>query len=276
MRKTLSLLVAAAGLTFGAPVITVIPSIGPSSAPGVGSTADYNANALLALFQGLTSSSAFGTAPSFYTQVSGPVPANQVIETTSFNSWLGIANPASPFNNEFGNNLYFGVAIRGGTETFSLRNLVYSDNSGFPTFSYDVESYDSRFRAYLDNGTTAGVLDAGDTQVALNADGSTLVNYLFFRGASLFYSPLGVDGDDPQTRLNNTVAALNGGLPISFTGGYCLSSTPGDLSCADGGLTTATATLSAGAIGAEIPEPSTYGLMGLGLAALAYARRRLA
>jgi hypothetical protein len=47
-----------------------------------------------------------------------------------FNSWLGVANPSAPFNNEFGNNLYFGVQIMGGTQSFSLSELVYADNAG--------------------------------------------------------------------------------------------------------------------------------------------------
>jgi len=275
VRKTFSLLVAAAGLAFGAPVITVIPSIGPSSAPGVGSTADYNLNALTALAGGLTSSS-IGSAPSHYTQVSGPVPANSVIETT-FNSWLGVASPAAPFDNEFGNNLYFGLSIISGSSSFSLRNLVFSDNLGLGgvPFSFDVESYDSRFLAYIDNGN--GTFDPGDTQVAQGADGTTAVNYLFYRGVGVFFEPLGADGDNPQTRLNDTIASLNGNLPVALTGGYCLSAEAGDLSCADGSLTSATVNLSSAAVGGgEIPEPSTYALMGLGLAALAYARRRLA
>lgn len=281
MRKTLSLLVAVAGLSFGAPTITVIPSIGPSGAAA--SSPDYDANALLALFQGLTSASTFGTAPSAYTQVSGPVPTNQIIDSfSSFNSWLGVANPSSPFNDEFGNNLYFGVAIRGGTESFSLRQLVYADNfgdyeptlAGSTPFYFDVENYDSRFLAYLDNGTTPGTLDAGDTQVALNTDGATPVNYLFYRGVGAYFLPVGTDSDDPQTRLNDTVAAINSGLPVPLTGGYCISAVEGDLSCATAGLTDATVNFSP--TGGEIPEPSTYALMGLGLAALAYARRRLA
>jgi len=274
VRKTLSLMVAVAGMAFGAPVITVIPSIGPSSAPGVGSAANYNLNALTALSAGLTTSS-IGSPPSHYTQVSGPVPANSVIETT-FNSWLGLANPAAPFNNEFGNNLYFGLRIIGGSESFALNNLVYTDNLGLGgvPFSFNGDTYDSRFLAYIDNGN--GTFDPGDTQVVQGTSGATSVNYLFYRGVGAFFSPFPEDALlDPQTQLNNAINGINGGLPVALTGGYCLAETAGSTDCRQG-FTSATANLSSTAVGGEIPEPSTYALMGLGLAALAYARRRLA
>ncbi len=276
MRKTLSLLVAVAGLSFGAPVITVIPSIGPSSAPGVGSAPDYDANALQALVQGLTSNSTFGTAPSFYTTVSGPVSANQVIDTAfAFNSWLGVASPGSPFANEYGNNLYFGLKIMGGAESFTLSQLVYSDNfgdyepslAGTTPFSFNGDNYDSRFIAYLDDGTTSGTLDAGDSLVAQDTLGSAAVNYLFYRGVSGFFLPLG--GGSNQESLDNTVAAIGNGLPVNLTATYCLADSAGSTVCG-------AATGSASASLSAIPEPSTYALMGLGLAALAYARRRMA
>lgn len=273
MRKTLSLLVAAAGLSFGAPVITVIPSVGPSSLAG--SAAAYDANALQALLQGLTN---FGTAgtPSYYSQVSGDLSANQIIDTFGlFNSWLGIANPSAPFNNEFGNNLYFGVQILGGTQSFSLSELVYADNLatydpsliGTTPFSFNGDNYDERFLAFLDNGTTPGSLDAGDSQVALGTAGTTAVNYLFYRGVPVFFLPLA--GATNQQALDSTVAAIVSNAPVTLTASYCLADTPGSTTC---GPVSGQASAAIG----EIPEPSTYALMGLGLAALAYARRRLA
>lgn len=273
MRKTLSLLVAAAGLSFGAPVITVVPSVGPSSLAG--SAAAYDANALQALLQGLTN---FGTAgtPSYYSQVSGDLSANQIIDTFGlFNSWLGIANPSAPFNNEFGNNLYFGVSIIGGVQSFSLSQLVYDDNlatydpslAGTTPFSFDGDTYGSSFLAFLDDGTTPGSLDASDSQVAVGTAGTTAVNYLFYRGVPVLFTPL--TGATNQQALDNTMAAINANTPVTFTASYCLADTPGSTTC---GAATGQASATIG----EIPEPSTYALMGLGLAALAYARRRLA
>lgn len=272
MRKTFLLLVAAAGMSFGAPTITVIPSIGPSSVAASGVT--YDANALQALRQGLTT---FGTAgtPGFYGQLTGDASANQVIDTFGlFNSWLGIANPSTPFENEYGNNLYFGVVINGGLQSFSLSQLVYEDNLatydpsliGTTPFSFNGDTYDSRFLAFVDDGN--GVLDGADSQVALNADGSTLVNYLFYRGIPTFFLPL--KGATDQEALDNTVAALNANAPLAITASYCLADTPGSTDCG------AASGRASAVVGGEIPEPSTYALMGLGLAALAYVRRRMA
>jgi hypothetical protein len=276
VKKTLSLLVALAGLSWGAPVITVIPSVGPSSLSTLsGSAAAYEANALVALWQGASSFGSAGT-PTLYSQLSGALAPNQMIDTIGvFNSWLGMANPSTPFAEEFGNNLYFGLRILGGTESFSLSQLVYDDNLatidpsliGTTPFSFNGDTYDSRFLAFLDNGSTPGVLDAGDTMVPFGTDGSTPVNYLFYVGVSAFFGPL--QGNTAQEALDNTIAAIGANAPLTFTASYCLAATAGDLTCGD-----ATGRASA-TIGGDIPEPSTYGLMGLGLAALAYFRRRL-
>jgi hypothetical protein len=277
VRKTFVLLVAAAGMALGAPVITVFPSVGPSSLAG--SAAAYDQNALEALWDGLPSFSTFGGPASAYSQVSGPIPANQIVDTFGvFNSWLGFAGPAAPFNQEFGNNLYFGVQILGGTTSFSLSQLVYTDNlstydpslAGTTPFSFNGDNYDSRFLAYLDDGAIVGVLDTTDTAVAVNTAGSTAVNYLFYRGVPTFFLPIA--GATNQQSLDNTIAAISSNGPISLTASYCLAATPGSLTC---GQSTGTATAVVGT-GSDIPEPSTYGLMGLGLAALAYIRRRLA
>jgi hypothetical protein len=276
VRKTFLLLVAVTGLSFGAPVITVIPSVGPSSLAG--SAANYDANALLALRNGLSSTSTNGGpgSASVYNALVGLASANQVIDTFgAFNSWLGVASPASPFNNEFGNNLYFGLRVIGGTDTFSLSQLVYTDNlaiydpslAGTTPFSFNGDNYDSRFLAFLDNGTTPGTLDAGDSQVALNTAGTTAVNYLFYRGVPTFFTP--VAGANNQQALNNTIAAIDANRPLNLTASYCLATTSGSLTC---GPVSGQASAGVG----EIPEPSTYALMGLGLAALAYVRRRMA
>lgn len=105
MRKTLSLLIACAGLSLGAPVITIVQSIGTA----IGSPNDiaYGQNALQGLINGTNNVTTFGGGAATYTRLVGTPNFAQIVDTTGqFNSWLGVT--PGDFPAEFGNRLYFG------------------------------------------------------------------------------------------------------------------------------------------------------------------------
>jgi hypothetical protein len=52
---------------------------------------------------------------------SGVARNRQIVATSSVNSWMGTANPASPNNAEQGNNVFFGVAIH---SNFNMMTVV--------------------------------------------------------------------------------------------------------------------------------------------------------
>ena len=266
MRKTVSLLFIVAGLSFAAPVITVIPSIGPSSDLSSPTTTTYATNALAALQSGANSQGTAGTGGFYQRLVGGVVNANQVIDTVGFfNSWLGVTPGA--IAGEFGNNLYFGLSIisTGAANTFTLNQLLYQDNLGPLVFNGDT--YSSNFVGinFGTDGVVGGAGGAADSIVTLNAAGSTAVNALFYRGVSNFYSPIG--GGSNQAQLNASINSLNAS-GFTLTGGYCLSAVAGQTTCAP------QTSLVNASISSAVPEPSTYALFGAGLAALAFVRRR--
>lgn len=253
MRKTLSLLIACAGLSLGAPVITVIPSIGPS---GLGPSAGtYNQNALNALQNSLAS---VGSGAATYNRLVGNAFANQLIETT-FNSWLGVT--PGPFSGELGNNLYFGVSIVDNSGKFSLSQLVYSDNFGTyepslvgtSPFSFNGDTYNTSTMIAIDFGPDNVLGGGNDTVITNGTSGSTQVNLLIYRGVSGFFLPLVGSFANDQARLNATASAIGGGLPLTLTGGYCIAAQAGATNCSP-------VSASVGVV----PEPSTYALFGAG------------
>ena len=269
MRKTVSLLFIVAGLSFAAPVITVIPSIGPSSDPSSATTIAYRNNAIAALFTLVTPQGTPGTGGFYTPLVGGTVNANRLIDTAGlFTSWLGVT-PGTP-SGEFGNNLYFGLSIisNGTGNTFTLNQLLFQDNIGLVPFNGDTYSANFFGINYGGNGVVGG---GDDSTVALNAAGSTPVNALYYRGVSNFYGPTG--GVSNQDKINSSVNFLNT-AGFSLTGGYCLAATAGQTTCAPQTTFISSTVRSAGSSGSAIPEPSTYALFGGGLAALAFVRRR--
>ena len=261
MRKTIPLLLIVTGLSFASPVITVIPSIGPSSHPSSPSTTIYRGNALTALFGGVTSQGTAGTGGFYTPLVGGFVNANQLIDTAElFTSWLGVT-PGTP-SGEFGNNLYFGLTIIKNNSTFTLNQLLFQNNSGILAFNGD--SYNANFLGINYGGN--GVVGGGDDFIlAVDALGSTEINALYYRGVSNFFSPFG--GGSNQDQIDALINALFS-ADFTLTGGYCLAAIAGQETCAP-----QTSFVNA-SVRSAVPEPSTYALFGAGLAALAYARRR--
>jgi len=279
VRKTVSLLFLVAGLSFGAPVITIVQSVGPGFAsPNLFA---YTQNALRGLIFGtdnVNADTGNGSGASLYTRLAGPVSPGQVIDTSpnspgfaGFNSWLGLAPGA--IAGEFGNRLYFGLIVKD-TTPFSLSNLVYVDTFyGAPQnifFNTATDTYDgvTTLGIHYGGDGVRGGLD--DTIFQLGEANTNLVHELYYSGYSnTFVLSPPASGQTPQQQLNSTIQTLSaaiGPLPAPIVGAG-VTTTPGNIQTL-GQLTTQSAPVSG------IPEPSTYVLVSAGLAALAFARRR--
>ncbi len=268
MRKTVSLLFIVAGLSFAAPVITIVQSIGP----GIGSPNDlhYGINALIGLQNGTTGVNTFtgnGSGASTYNRLVGTADPSQFIDTTGqFNSWLGLAPGA--IAGEFGNRLYFGVVVKS-TDQFSLSSFVYYDNfynNAVIPFNTVGDTYDGTTINGLSYGPN-GVLGGGDDIFYEGGQvNTTLVNELYYRGYSNAIVPPALGpGQTPQqllTSQRNIAAASIATLPVPVVAASVVT------------LGNVVTTGFAPAAVAGIPEPSTYALFASGLAALAFARRR--
>lgn len=263
MRKLLSLFVAVSGFSVAAPTITIVPSIGP--VPVSTSYTTYNQNALTALLNNANTQGLAGAGQ--YNRLSGPINPAHIIDTTgAFNSWLGIANPAIPFENEFGNNLYFGYRVVGanGADTFTLSDFVVNDSLFLtPTdrITFNTETYDGQFFLGVQYGAN-GALGGGD-DILLNSGqaGTTAVNALFYRGYAFWANFSSSTGTNAEQ-----LAAYTQSLSDYF-GTQPTQGITGEIkNVASGSFETA--------FTSSIPEPSTYALMGLGLIVLAYVRHR--
>jgi hypothetical protein len=181
---------------------------------------------------------------------------------TTFNSWQGIVNPPSPFNNELGNRIHFGLHAVGvdGT-TFTLDSLTFSLTSSDPSNSL---AYSGNFTGTSYNGTTrVGVIYNPDgSKTFLTSDnGTTPVNEIDYIGVGNAWWPGGDDPNPgnpaggPQLAMDNYYN--NSGFPITISCTYSLDGYSGSASVV------------------AVPEPGTLALLAVaGLGMLCYAWKR--
>jgi hypothetical protein len=245
--------------------VEVIPALAPN-ADGSPSWEGWEANALLALE---TSASAVGTpgTPTYYQSLSGPVDASETI-VTGFNSWLGVADPGAPYDQESGNRMTFGLAINGNGTQFSISELGFeadsNDAGDVLQFSYGVGSYDYGAN-YV--GVVYGTNGGPNTYITSGPD-TQLVDAIFSRGSgnSMPAYCAGCDTADEQAAIQAAVAAMAG--VTQFTGTYYLSTDSNEADAFTSGS-------GAFDITGTTPEPSTLWLL-LGAIPVAVLVRRRA
>lgn len=231
-------------------ILEITPSIGPNGFTNANlvSPGGYLDNAVKALMASAATFGPIGT-PDYYKKLIGAVKPTDVVTTNgspTFTSWLGVASPAVPFNNEYGNQLYYGLHALGTAGTrFSLNQLVFTNNffgNSAPPYGFAGGT----FGIDLVGRQNATFFNAGNP-----GTDTTLVDELWFGGLGdsfVFSSACGFSCIDGYART----------LPFNFaTGTYTLAGT------------------SATAIVNVVPEPATMSLCALGIAGLLFVRRKI-
>jgi hypothetical protein len=250
-------------------VVNVYPSVAPN-AFGSPSYPAYVANAIQALELGLTSNGTPGT-PSYYQQI----PLGATISTTEdivtgFPSWLGLANPGavfgSPFANELGNRLLYGLVIRGGGgDQFSISQLSFTASSSDPSnslgFSFAAGSYNygPDYVGVLYNGNPS---DMSKWTLITSGPNTQLVDAVYGRGSGNAIAVYDNGVDSLQTQLTQAIAAIPS---LTYTGTYSVT---------DVNSQTFTATATTNLL--PTPEPATFVSAGVGVICVAFVcfRRR--
>lgn len=211
--------------------IVVVPSLAPN-AYGSPSFADYQANALHALQNGLTS---YGdpASPANYQSISGAIPVSNAI-VTGFGSWMGNADASGAYANEYGNRVTFGVDISSSGK-FSISQLSFSAASSDPAntlgFGYVAGSYNySSGYVGIDYGAD-GLKGGVDDIYITGGPGDQLVNEIVGRGSGNSWAVYSADaGATNQEKIDIAANAIwTNALSHSFTftGAYSLGGATG-------------------------------------------------
>lgn len=186
-------------------------------------------------------------------------------DPTNLPSWLGVANPASPFNNELGNRIAFIAVVHDSSSTVDIAtglNFLFTVPSG--------SDYDTGGGVAL----TAARTTYSAFTVGVDVDGSNNVTNTLTSGAgahNFIVSFVGFglepfESPEDQTAINDNLAAIR--------------STIADKTITDcttfgnGGGCGATNTATVFDVGA-VPELSTTALFAIGVVGLGLLRRKL-
>lgn len=247
-----------AGVASAAPVINIFPSIGPDF--DVAATfGEYSANALFALEHGL-SSRGDASAPSYYEQASSVTSRDVVSTYNTFESWRGQTPPPAGYEGQYGNMLYWGVSINGGGERFSLSNVIFTGAFFGDPYSTTLGHIDFGLRAIGISSGADHILGTADDiryDTAASGDSSTLVDVLYFSGLGEAFLV-----NDPAKLPYYLEQIRNVDYPYA-RGAYMVNTVSGP-TINDDEIVMSDA----------VPEPATFGFVGIGLLAIAYAGRR--
>jgi hypothetical protein len=273
MKKLITIIVAVAvitavsGIAHAAVTIQLYASPAPNYY-GSPSWDGYVTNVIDSLQAGSTSKGNPATDPTAFYTISQYVTTD--IAVTGFNSWKGIANPSSPFDNELGQRLHFPwvISIDTGLNDIKLSNvgnkeIYWKDSDETVESAAFGDSSSFHFDAY--SSTKIGIMANG---TIVNSGNSTqLVNKIIYVGYGIawaaYHDTTGTLTD--QQVLDNLLADLGDGS-LEY-----MRATVNYYDDLGGSLAGAELTI--------VPEPGTLTLLGLaglsGLAMVWIRRRRL-
>src|ERR1017187_9656071 len=260
------------------PTITVFATMAPNVG-GSPSFAPWAANGLTAMEDGLTSFGAAGPTQFNVATTPLPVATNFV---TGFPSWMGQADPSSPYNDELGTRADFVAVINGNGGLISIANMGVTLSSSDPGDALGVSWPDNNLSSLdwtydaddigilFNNGVNmSGGFTIIDSSTLGYDDGTALVNEIISIGAGNAYA--GYLGDDPnpgatdQDIINYDLSFID---PYDFTGTFTYGDPKSDGIYVDSGSATFDFT--------SVPDAaSALGLLGLALSGLALLRRKL-
>jgi hypothetical protein len=247
--------------------ITVSTTLAPNTF-GSPSYAPWVQNAINAQDAGLSTLGAAGPTQFNTTGATMNVTASQGI-VTGFNSWMGVADPAAPYQSELGNRMSFSLVVNGNGQQLEIDKLSFNATSsdagnvlgfGFGEGDY---AYSSDYVG-VDFGAD-GHLGGGDDTFITSGPANQLVDAIIGRGSGNSIAALcvGCSPADQQAAIDAQAAYWTS--PATFTGTYTY----------DNGAT-GSGTFNIAAAG--VPEPAAWTLMivGFGAAGATLRRRKLA
>ncbi len=211
------------GTSLGDMTIDVYASSAPN-ASGSPSWSGYVTNALYALENGLSVNVDPSTSPTGYEVAPDTIGPGQ-IAVTSFHSWEGVINPSSPFANEYGNRIHFGLHAYGDGDTqFTLADLTFDIHSSDPG---DTLIFEGDFIGYNYSSTRYGIdwgddriKGTGDDIIYTSGNGTTLVDELVYVGVGNAWWPQPEPGQTNQEAMDDHFAWVGSEAPIDVTGTY--------------------------------------------------------
>lgn len=209
--------------------MTVFPSIAPNVYAPSSGWAVYNQRAMSSLENNSGNIGTPATDPSAY-RIIGSFYPGQIIVSSGFPSWNGLAYPSAPFNNEYGSRIHWGLHIVGGgvgTPSFRLANLWNDMNSNDPwnSFNLFVEGFfgSSTFGSYMKGISYGADRTKGggdDTTYNSGQDSSQSIDELIYVGVGNAY--WSIHPPDPQADLNSIIAFMGSVPNFTVSNRYCL------------------------------------------------------